>query len=90
MGEAVVSVIRNLNLEIQKDISLIIFDDVPWTSLSYPKITVVSQPTHSLGYLGLEILDRQLKASNEKEKRVNQKTILMPELIIRESCAKLK
>ncbi len=90
LGEAVVSVIRNLNLEIQKDISLIIFDDVPWTSLSYPRITVVSQPTHSLGYLGLEILDRQLKASNEKEKRVNQKTILLPKLIIRESCAQLK
>lgn len=90
LGEAVVSVIRSLGLKIQKDISLIIFDDVPWTSLIYPRMTVVSQPTHNLGYLGLEMLDRQLKDSNKREKRVNQKTILMPKLIIRESCAQLK
>jgi DNA-binding LacI/PurR family transcriptional regulator len=31
-----------------------------------------------------------LKASDKREKRVNQKTILMPKLIIRESCAQLK
>jgi len=90
LGEATILVIRNLGLKISNDISLIIFDDVPWTSLTYPRMTVISQPTHNLGYMGLEMLDRQLKASDEKEKRVNQKTILMPKLIIRESCAQLK
>ena len=90
LGEATISVIRNLGLKISNDISLIIFDDVPWASLTYPRMTVISQPTHNLGYMGLEMLDHQLKASDKREKRVNQKTILMPKLIIRESCAQLK
>ena len=90
LGEATLFVIRELGLKVRDDISLVIFDDVPWTSLTNPRITVVSQPTHSLGYLGLEMLDRQLKRVNEEKKNVHQKTILMPELIIRESCAKLK
>jgi len=90
LGEATLFVIRELGLKVRDDISLVIFDDVPWASLTNPRITVVSQPTRSLGYIGLEILDKQIKAINEEDKYVHQKTILKPKLIIRESCVRPK
>jgi LacI family transcriptional regulator len=36
-------------LEIPRDISLIAFDDLPWTTLMRPPLSVVAQPVHELG-----------------------------------------
>lgn len=86
LGESAMFAIREHDLRVPDDISLIMFDDVPWASLASPRITVVSQPTDSLGFISMEILDRMLK--REKGGDITPtKTILQPELIIRESCA---
>ena len=87
LGEAAMFVIRKSGLKIPEDLSLIIFDDVPWTSLTNPSISVINQPTHKLGYMGMEMLHRQLESEENNEPFVRQRTILMPELIVRESTA---
>jgi LacI family transcriptional regulator len=90
LGEAALTVIREAGLNIPDDVSLVMFDDVPWACLTEPRITVVNQPTHDLGFVGMEVLDRHLRARDEGNEIARQKTMLMPELIIRESCAKPK
>ncbi len=84
LAEATIHVIREHHLHIPKDISLVIFDDVPWASLTSPPITAVYQPTYLLGRYGMEHLDRIL---NDDTPRPRQKIVLGTELIIRESCA---
>jgi LacI family transcriptional regulator len=41
--------ILEAGLRIPEDVSLIGFDDVPWTTLVRPPLTVVAQPVHALG-----------------------------------------
>ncbi len=84
LAEATIHVIRQRQMEIPRDISLVIFDDVPWASLTNPPITAVYQPTYLLGRYGMEHLDRIL---NDDSPRPRQKIVLGTELIIRESCS---
>lgn len=84
LAEATIHVIRQRQLQIPADISLVIFDDVPWASLTNPPITAVFQPTYLLGRYGMEHLDRIL---NDDTPRPRQKIVLGTELIVRESCA---
>ena len=44
-----IDAILDAHLEIPGDISLIAFDDLPWTTLVRPPLTVVAQPVHELG-----------------------------------------
>jgi LacI family transcriptional regulator len=85
LGEATLHVIREMNLRIPQDISLIIFDDVPWTSLVNPSITVVSQPTYELGYLGMELIGQKIR-NKDLNLKIPRRSILSPKLIIRNSC----
>ena len=49
LGEATFSAIRDLDLQVPGDISVVMFDDVPWASLIRPAVTVVAQPTVQMG-----------------------------------------
>jgi len=51
LGEAALTAIRDADLRVPRDISLVMFDDVPWAKLIDPPITVVAQPTKDLGVL---------------------------------------
>ena len=44
-----IDAILDAGLEIPRDISLVAFDDLPWTTLMRPPLTVVAQPVHELG-----------------------------------------
>lgn len=41
--------IANIGLAIPRDLSFVMFDDLPWTRLVTPPLTVVSQPVYELG-----------------------------------------
>lgn len=86
LGEAVFTEINAAGLRIPEDISLVLFDDVPWASLVNPPITVVSQPTYQLGYLSMELVHRQLQQEKDDSPVTPQKSLLKPALIIRKSC----
>jgi LacI family transcriptional regulator len=88
LGEATYKEIRASGLTIPNDISLVVFDDVTWASLVTPPLTVVSQPTHKMGYLAMELLHHKLETVEEGGADIPRKSTLCPELIIRASCGK--
>ena len=89
LGEATLFAIRERGLKIPDDISLILFDDVPWASLTSPTVSVVAQPAYSIGFVGMERLVQRLHEESDAV-HPSVRTVLQPELVIRESCAPLK
>jgi LacI family transcriptional regulator len=49
LGEAALGAIKQLGLRVPDDISVVMFDDVPWASLVDPGITVIAQPATRMG-----------------------------------------
>jgi len=86
LGEAVVQTLANHGVEIAKDMSVIMFDDVQWASMIKPAISVVAQPTYQLGILSMRCLHEWLVWPKD-EQYSPQKIVLEPRLILRESCA---
>ncbi|MGH3073053.1 MAG: LacI family DNA-binding transcriptional regulator [Gaiellaceae bacterium] len=60
LAEHAWNVIRERKLRLPDDISLVGFDDVPWTAMVEPGITVVAQPTIELGRRAAELLLRRI------------------------------
>ncbi|GAA3155742.1 LacI family DNA-binding transcriptional regulator [Planomonospora alba] len=79
LGEAAVLAARELDLRVPKDLSLIMFDDVPWAELCAPPLTVVAQPAEDIGYRAAELV---LRAGGRRPRGV----LLPTELIVRGSC----
>jgi len=74
--------IRDHKLVIPKDISIVAFDDLEWTTLLNPQLTVASQPTYKLGESATNlIIARILNPSKPFETIVYQS-----EIKTRESC----
>jgi LacI family transcriptional regulator len=85
-GEAAMFALRRHGIRIPEDISLIMFDDVPWASLTTPPLTVIAQPIAQLGTHAVEQLIQRLQHPNVPI--IEGRTIVLePELIVRESCA---
>ncbi|MFG1706778.1 LacI family DNA-binding transcriptional regulator [Nonomuraea sp. M3C6] len=79
LGEAAVLAARELDLRVPRDVSLVMYDDVPWAELCAPPLTVIAQPGRDMGYRAAELV---LRAGTRKPRSV----ILPTELIIRGSC----
>ncbi|GAA4559938.1 LacI family DNA-binding transcriptional regulator [Planotetraspora kaengkrachanensis] len=78
LGEATVLAARELHVRIPRDVSLIMFDDVPWAELCSPPLTVIAQPAQDVGYRAAELVLRQGR---------RPRTVTLPtELIVRASC----
>ncbi|MGP3956658.1 LacI family DNA-binding transcriptional regulator [Nonomuraea sp. 3N208] len=79
LGEAAVLAARELDLRVPRDVSLVMYDDVPWAELCSPPLTVIAQPGRDMGYRAAELV---LRAGSRKPRSV----VLPTELIIRGSC----
>ncbi len=86
LGEAMMTVLRDKKMKVPEDISLVVFDDVPWVSMASPSITAVAQPTRQMGVVSMELLAHSLQSRANGEKGLYRKTIFQPSLIIRNSC----
>ncbi len=86
LGESALFAIRERGLTVPEDISLVMFDDVPWASLTSPALTVVAQPTYRLGVMAVEQLVQLLRRT-EGPPPTRVKAVLQPELIVRASVA---
>lgn len=75
--------IRDRNLRIPEDLSLVGFDDMEWSSLISPRLTVVAQPTYEIGQKAADLI---LKRINNPSRPIEQ-IILKHKLQIRESTA---
>ena len=86
IGETAMFALRERGIQIPKEISLIMFDDVPWASLTIPALTVVAQPISLLGKYAVEQLMQRLQHPDVPISE-GRTIVLEPELIVRESCA---
>jgi DNA-binding LacI/PurR family transcriptional regulator len=75
--------IQSRGMIIPDEIALVAFDDMDWTALVRPAITVVKQPTYRLGATATDLLLRRIKDSG----RPISEVVLKPPLCIRQSCA---
>ncbi|WP_433517522.1 LacI family DNA-binding transcriptional regulator [Nonomuraea sp. CA-143628] len=79
LGEAAVLAARELDLRVPRDVSLVMYDDVPWAELCSPPLTVIAQPGRDIGYRAAELV---LRAGTRRPRSV----LLPTELIVRGSC----
>lgn len=73
---------RSLGLRIPEDVALVGFDDLDWTTLVQPPVTVVRQPVADLGRVAGERLLRRLEGDTGPPRRIR----LDANLIVRGSC----
>lgn len=78
------SALRESDLHIPDDISIIGFDDIPWAPYSDPPLTTVRMPAQELASEACLLLLDLMKGSAPEKKDV----VLDTELIIRQSCRK--
>lgn len=73
-------------LSIPKDISIVGFDDIEWAALSNPPLTTVRIYKEEMGAIAL----RKITDRIEGRAKIPTKEIIPVELVIRESCVKVK
>jgi len=74
--------IKSLGLSIPEDIALVGYDDIPFMRSLDPPITTVRQPMAEIGRQAANLLLEQMGYQVDQ---ANLKTVLQPELIIRDS-----
>lgn len=70
-------------LNIPERMAVVGFDDPDWAEFFAPPLTVVRQPTYTMGTLAGEILFQRLNGAAPGERK---EIVLKPELVIRKSC----
>jgi LacI family transcriptional regulator len=81
MTQGMLTAIRARGLAIPRDIAIVGTDDVLWTTLVTPPITVIAQPIYELGHQAAELLLTKLREEVTEPHRIR----LRAELIVRES-----
>jgi DNA-binding LacI/PurR family transcriptional regulator len=83
MAVGAIRAIREANLKVPQDVSVIGYDDIPLSSFFDPPITTIRQPMEEFGRIGAQLL---IEAVNNPA--FTPRTIrLDPELVLRETCS---
>ncbi|WP_291329879.1 LacI family DNA-binding transcriptional regulator [Desulfovibrio sp. UCD-KL4C] len=82
LGAGAFRAIRDKELPVPESVAFASFDETPWSSMTRPAITVVKQPTYSIGQTACEML---LKRIVDPE-RPTRKVVLESKLVVRQSC----
>lgn len=79
----VIETLREMKIEIGKDVALVGFDDVDFYTLITPSVTAVRQPAAELGRMSARLLLQRIKGESSP---TSIRTVLPVSLIVRESC----
>jgi LacI family transcriptional regulator, fructose operon transcriptional repressor len=79
----VTEALREAGLRVPEDVAVAGFDNLPWTRLVEPGVTVIAQPTYDIGRESAELLLQRI-ADPEK---VVRRVVLRGELVVRGSSA---
>lgn len=84
MALGALKALREENLRVPQDISLVGFDDIPLASALEPPLTTVRQPVRRMGTLAVEMLLDLIEHPGAGPRRI----VLPTQLVIRKSCRK--
>lgn len=73
---------RTLGIRVPDDLALVSFDDFEWADLFHPRLTVIAQPTRTMGQQALELVLSRIADPSVASRRV----VLRPTFVHRESC----
>ena len=79
----VVEALREAGLAVPRDVAVAGFDNLPWTRLVEPGVTVIAQPTYDIGRESAELLLQRIADPDKVVRRV----VLRGELVVRGSSA---
>jgi LacI family fructose operon transcriptional repressor len=79
--QGIAEAIKAAGAQVARNTSLAGFDDLPWTRLVTPDITVIRQPTHEIGQTALRLLLDRVATPERSVRRV----VLRGELMVRGS-----
>jgi LacI family transcriptional regulator len=79
----VIEALRDLNIEIGKDVALVGFDDLEFYALLTPSITAINQPAPELGRVSARLLLQRIRGELTGS---SLRTVLPVSLVVRESC----
>ncbi|HIW34460.1 MAG TPA: LacI family transcriptional regulator [Candidatus Paenibacillus intestinavium] len=80
-----IQAVRELGLQVPKDISVIGYDNTILATIVDPPLTTIAQPIQDIGERSVAILVQQIQS----KENVRQRVVLMPDLIVRSSTSKL-
>jgi LacI family transcriptional regulator len=83
----IIKALRELQLDVPDDVSVVGFDDFPESMLVRPFFTAVTQPAYEMGRLATELLLKRISGELSEE---FQKIILPTEIIERESSGPIR
>jgi LacI family transcriptional regulator len=91
MATGAMQAIYNNDLEIPGDISIVGFDNIPFSSSVYPTLTTVAQPFEHLAKLIIDLLIEKMDFLSDKRKQEieaidYQRYVIGTDLIVRDSC----
>ena len=82
---AVIRAAKRYKLNVPRDIMVVGFDNIEFSTMTCPSITTVNQPRLQLGYTACEMLLEMMETPSSSPKSL----VLDAELVIRESTAKI-
>jgi LacI family fructose operon transcriptional repressor len=75
--------LRDASQSVPGDVAIAGFDDLPWTRLVDPGVTVIAQPTYDIGRAAAELLLQRIADPDKPVRRI----VLRGELVVRGSTA---
>ena len=79
-----------MGLDVPKDVSIIGFDNIDDSAFTFPALTTIQQPTELMAQTAVNILIEFIEADEKVRAELkSQRHILMPSLIIRDSCRRV-
>ena len=85
LAESVLLAVEELGLRVPGDVSLVAFDDMPWMSMTSPKITAIRQPVADMARTATDLILRRLRHDVDEASTL----VFQPQLIERGSVASL-
>jgi DNA-binding LacI/PurR family transcriptional regulator len=82
MVAGVIRAAQQQGLTVPNDLAIVGFDDLPQTTMIFPELTTIRQPSIEMGVCATEMLIDQLENGNDDPAHI----ILPTELVIRQSC----